>query len=190
MFDCSISVDGAAAAVITNDKTDINVIGSDLQTDFLPTFERDDNTSWDATTKSAKNAYAQAGLGASDIDVAEIHDAFTIVELVFSDYTKTPVIFKIDFQADEANTVQTLKDRYGQAEVIEIDFGKENIKPQEWALASLAVLAGKDILLSQEMLQAAIDIKFRDNTIRSGTHEFVRRCMNDSGIISEINEKK
>jgi len=70
-----------------------------------------------------------------------------------------------------------------QAKVIEIDFRKENIKPQEWALASLAVLAGKNILLSQEMLQAAIDIKFKDNSIRSGTHELVRRWMNYSGWI-------
>ena len=82
LFDCSISVDGASAAVITKDKTDINVIGSDLQTDFLPTFEREDNTTWDATTNSARNAYSEAGMGASDVDISEIHDAFTIVELV------------------------------------------------------------------------------------------------------------
>jgi hypothetical protein len=61
-----------------------------------------------------------------------------------------------------------------QAEVIEMDFGKASIKPREWALASLAMLAGHNILLSQEMLQAAIDIKFKGNSIRSETHEFVR----------------
>ena len=66
-----------------------------------------------------------------------------------------------------------------QANVIEIDFGETNIKPREWALASLAILAGRGILLSQEMLQAAIDIKFTDHSIRAETHEFVRRIQAD-----------
>ena len=82
LFDCSISADGASAAIISKEKTDINIIGSDLSTDYLPTFERDDNTSWDASTITAKNAYKQAGIGPSDVDVAELHDAFTSVELI------------------------------------------------------------------------------------------------------------
>jgi acetyl-CoA C-acetyltransferase len=82
LFDCSISVDGAAAAIISKDKTDISIVGSDLCTDYLPTFEREENTSWDASTIVAKNAYSQAGIDASSINVAELHDAFTIVELI------------------------------------------------------------------------------------------------------------
>lgn len=82
LFDCSISVDGAAAAIISKDKTDIKIAGSDLCTDYLPTFERDDNTTWEACVISANNAYKQAGLDASDIDIAELHDAFTSVELI------------------------------------------------------------------------------------------------------------
>jgi acetyl-CoA C-acetyltransferase len=82
LYDCSISVDGAAAAIISKDKTDIEVAGSDLCTDYLPTFERKDNTSWDASTISAKNAYKQAGIEPSDVNVAELHDAFTSVELI------------------------------------------------------------------------------------------------------------
>jgi len=82
LFDCSLSVDGAAAAVISKDKTDIEIAGSDLCTDYLPTFERDENTSWDASTISSTNVYKQAGIESSDIDVAELHDAFSIVELI------------------------------------------------------------------------------------------------------------
>ncbi len=82
LFDCSISVDGSAACIISKDKTDINIVGSDLCTDYLPTFEREDNTSWDASTMTAKNAYAQSGLAPEDIDIAELHDAFTSVELI------------------------------------------------------------------------------------------------------------
>ena len=38
--------------------------------------------SWEATSLAAGQAYKQAGISASEIDVAEIHDAFTSVELI------------------------------------------------------------------------------------------------------------
>lgn len=82
LYDCSISVDGGAAAVISKDKSDIKIMGSALCTDYLPTFEREDNTSWHASLKSSSEAYEQAGLEPSDIDVVEVHDAFTNVELI------------------------------------------------------------------------------------------------------------
>ncbi|MBI2138966.1 thiolase family protein [Candidatus Woesearchaeota archaeon] len=82
LFDCSISTDGAAACVISKDKSDIKIAGNDLCTDLMGIFERDDGTSWEAATISSKNAYKQAGVGPEDIDVAELHDAFTIVELI------------------------------------------------------------------------------------------------------------
>ena len=44
---------------------------------------------------------------------------FNLVELVFSDYTKTPVLFKINYKVDESNTVETLQEKYGQPEVID-----------------------------------------------------------------------
>jgi len=82
LFDCSISVDGAAACIITKDKTDIKIIGSAYQTDYLPPFERDRITTWDASLGASEDAYKQAKLSPDDIDIAEVHDAFTIVELI------------------------------------------------------------------------------------------------------------
>ena len=82
LFDCSISVNGAAAAVITNKKTDIKVAGSGTCVDYLATFEREDMTTWRATLEAARQAYQQAGVTPKDVDVAEVHDAFTIVELI------------------------------------------------------------------------------------------------------------
>lgn len=82
LFDCSIPCNGAAAAVITGDKTDIEIAGSGLSTSYLTSFERQDMTSWDSTVKAAKTAYEQAGAKPKDIDIAEIHDAFTPVELI------------------------------------------------------------------------------------------------------------
>ena len=82
LFDCSLNVNGAAACIITKDKTDIKIEGSALCTDKLAAFENEDMTTWGATKLAAKEAYKQAGLGPSDIDFVEIHDAFTPIELL------------------------------------------------------------------------------------------------------------
>ncbi|EKD34786.1 MAG: hypothetical protein ACD_75C02189G0003 [uncultured bacterium] len=48
-----------------------------------------------------------------------------------------------------------------RATIIDIDFASLAIKSSEWALAALAVLAGKDILLTGEMLAAGIAHRYR-----------------------------
>jgi len=82
LFDCSLSVNGAAAAIITKDKSDVEIAGSSLFTDRLSAFESNDMTTWDATKLAAEEAYKQANIAPQDIDIAEIHDAFTSVELI------------------------------------------------------------------------------------------------------------
>ena len=82
VYDCSISVDGAVAVIISKDRTDIKIIASSLCADFLPPFEREDMTTWEGTVITSKDAYKQASLEPKEIDFAEIHDAFTIVELI------------------------------------------------------------------------------------------------------------
>tara|TARA_Y100000310_G_scaffold343986_1_gene454385 strand:+ start:1984 stop:3123 length:1140 start_codon:yes stop_codon:yes gene_type:complete len=82
LFDCSIPCNGAAGVVISTDKTDIEIVGSGLSTTNLTSFERGDMTSWNSTIKAGKIAYEEAGVNVKDIDIAEIHDAFTPVELI------------------------------------------------------------------------------------------------------------
>jgi len=82
LFDCSIPCNGAAAVVISKDKTDVEITGSGLSTSKLTSFEREDMTSWSSTTQAAKIAYDQSGIKANDVDIVEIHDAFTPVELI------------------------------------------------------------------------------------------------------------
>src|SRR3989338_7468179 len=82
LLDCSVNVDGAAACILTNEKTDIEVIGSAFATDALPLFERELLTNFKATRIAAEKAYNEAGITAAEIDFAELHDAFTITELV------------------------------------------------------------------------------------------------------------
>ncbi len=81
LLDCSLSVNGGAAAIISQEKTDVEVIGSGFATDYLLTFGRDDITHFKATKLAAKIAYKEAGVGPRQINVAEVHDAFTSVEL-------------------------------------------------------------------------------------------------------------
>jgi len=82
LFDCSITVNGAAACILSKDKSNVKISGSGLSVDYMATFEREDMVTWDATKKAAEDAYKQANLKPKDIDLVEIHDAFTIVELV------------------------------------------------------------------------------------------------------------
>ena len=81
LLDCSFSVNGGAAAIISKERSDIQLIGSGFATDYLLTFLRDEPFHFRATEIAARQAFEQAKLGPEDIDVAEVHDAFTSVEL-------------------------------------------------------------------------------------------------------------
>ena len=82
LFDCSISCNGAAAVIISKEKSDIEITGSSEEGDFLSPFERDDMTSLESTRKAAKSAYEEAGIGPKDLELVELHDAFTPLELI------------------------------------------------------------------------------------------------------------
>jgi len=55
---------------------------------------------------------------------------FEYVELVFSEYTGTPVLFKINFKVDESAIVDTLREKYGKPEVI--TWSEENGESMFW----------------------------------------------------------
>jgi hypothetical protein len=63
---------------------------------------------------------------------------FDYVALVFSEYTKTPLLFKINFKIDETGIVDTLKSKYGPPQII--DWKEENGKSMVWR-------KNKDVLL-------------------------------------------
>jgi acetyl-CoA C-acetyltransferase len=81
LLDCSLSINGGAAAILSQEKTDIEIIGSGFATDYLLTFGRDNITHFQATRLAARQAFDEAKLKPQDINVAEVHDAFTSVEL-------------------------------------------------------------------------------------------------------------
>ena len=81
LMDCSLSINGGAAVIISEEKTDIEIIGSGFATDYLLTFGREKVTHFEATRIAVKQAFEQAKIKLQNIDVAEVHDAFTSVEL-------------------------------------------------------------------------------------------------------------
>lgn len=92
LMDCSLSVNGGAAVVLSREKADIEVIGSGFATDYLLTFGREIVTHFKGTRLAAEQAFSQAKLKPIDIQVAEVHDAFTSVELLsYEDLGLAPI---------------------------------------------------------------------------------------------------
>jgi len=89
LYDCTPQSDGAAAVLLVSEDvvdryTDrpVWVRGVGLGVDRVMHQHKPDMTTFPPTVKAAKVAYAMAGVGPQDIDVAEVHDCFTGVELI------------------------------------------------------------------------------------------------------------
>lgn len=82
LYDCSPISDGAVAAVLTVEPTDIRVAGLGQGTDFVRLSRRQTLTSFPATVRAAQKAFQMAGYGPASVHFAEVHDAFTSFELV------------------------------------------------------------------------------------------------------------
>jgi acetyl-CoA C-acetyltransferase len=78
---CPIS-DGAAAVVLTSDRTRVRVAGLGQGTDTLALRHRRELITFAATRAAAREAFAMAGFGPEHVDFAEIHDAFAPFELI------------------------------------------------------------------------------------------------------------
>ncbi|GAB4098000.1 acetyl-CoA acetyltransferase [Sinomonas halotolerans] len=85
--DCSPVSDGAAAVVLSVAPSagaatvPVRLAGFGHANDFLPA-ERRDPTAFAATRLSFERAFAMAGVGLDGVDFAEVHDCFTIAELL------------------------------------------------------------------------------------------------------------
>ena len=91
LYDCCATSDGAAALILASDKvvrehgfsdSTIEVLGVGHGTDYLAVQHRASLTSMNATRVAARNAFRMANLGPSNVDVCELHDAFSILELL------------------------------------------------------------------------------------------------------------
>ncbi|MBP0443864.1 acetyl-CoA acetyltransferase [Roseomonas sp. SSH11] len=85
--DCSLVSDGAAALVLTDAET-AATMGKAIRfraaahvTDFMPISARD-ITRFEGAREAWRRAYDGAGISVSDLSFAEVHDCFTIAELI------------------------------------------------------------------------------------------------------------
>ncbi len=89
LLDCCPQTDGAAAMVLVRadrakefTDTPVYVAGFGVATDHPALHEKQSFVELPATVHAAKRAYAMAGVGPGDIDMAEVHDCFTITEIL------------------------------------------------------------------------------------------------------------
>jgi len=89
VYDCSLISDGAAAVLIapleraaefTNKP--VKVLAVAQTSDQVALDQKDDITAFSAVIRAAQKAYKMAGVIAQDIEFAEVHDCFTIAEII------------------------------------------------------------------------------------------------------------
>jgi acetyl-CoA C-acetyltransferase len=89
LYDCCPFSDGASAVILCNEefakksrKPYVEVIGSGRGASPAAVQAREDITTIPSTISAAKQAYKMAGITPKDIDFAEVHDCFTIAEII------------------------------------------------------------------------------------------------------------
>jgi acetyl-CoA C-acetyltransferase len=89
IYDCSLVSDGAAAVLLCASERaaefaerPVRVLAVAQASDRLALAEKEDITTFRAVRCAAERAYSRAGLGPREIDFAELHDCFTIAEIV------------------------------------------------------------------------------------------------------------
>jgi acetyl-CoA C-acetyltransferase len=88
LFDCSLISDGAAAVLLCASERaagfdrPVRMRGIAQASDRLALHDKADITTFPAVRRAADKAYAMAGVTPPDIDFAELHDCFTIAEII------------------------------------------------------------------------------------------------------------
>jgi acetyl-CoA C-acetyltransferase len=89
LYDCSLITDGASCLILTHPDlakkfTDspVHIIGSGQASDTIGLYEREKLTTLKAAKLAGQEAYKMAGVEPKDLDVAEVHDCFTIAEIL------------------------------------------------------------------------------------------------------------
>ncbi len=87
LYSCCPNSDGAAALILSSQREigktspqPIRIAASVLTTGTY--VNQRDITSWEIEKRAAEQAYRMASLGPEDLDVVEVHDAFTIAEII------------------------------------------------------------------------------------------------------------
>ncbi len=89
LFDCCPVSDGSAVVILAAEEvarkftdTPVRIRGIGQASDTMALHDRSDITTLRATRLAASQAYGMAGVEAVDVDVADVHDCFTIAEML------------------------------------------------------------------------------------------------------------
>jgi acetyl-CoA C-acetyltransferase len=89
VFDCCANADGSSCIILANEEKakamsdkPVWILGLGAASDTVNTAGRDLFTGLKVAIEAGKQAYEMAGIGPGDIDVAEVHDCFTIAEMM------------------------------------------------------------------------------------------------------------
>jgi acetyl-CoA acetyltransferase len=90
LYDCSPMSDGASAALLVSEEfaeeqgldPEVAITGTGQSSDRLALADRVSMTSTPAAERAGETAFGQAGIDPGDVDVAEVHDCFTIAEVL------------------------------------------------------------------------------------------------------------
>lgn len=83
LFDCSPVTDGAAAVILSGTKkSGVYISASSVASDSVGLSQRKSLTEISATQKASKKAFDQAGISQKDVNLLEVHDCFTIAEIL------------------------------------------------------------------------------------------------------------
>jgi len=89
LYDCCSNADGASCIILANAEkakkmtdTPIRIIGLGAASDSLSLANKTNLTGLNCAVEAAREAYKMAGVEPKDLDVAEVHDCFTIAEIM------------------------------------------------------------------------------------------------------------
>jgi len=90
LYDCSPMSDGASAALLVSEEfaqrrgldPEVAITGTGQSSDRLALADRVSMTRTPAAERAGEMAFDEAGIGPGDVDVAEVHDCFTIAEVL------------------------------------------------------------------------------------------------------------
>jgi acetyl-CoA C-acetyltransferase len=89
LYDCSLVSDGAAAVILAPMERaaeftakPVRILGIAQASDYVALDQKPDITTFPAVRRAGEKAYKMAGVSARDIEFAELHDCFTIAEII------------------------------------------------------------------------------------------------------------
>ncbi|NCN58755.1 acetyl-CoA acetyltransferase [Candidatus Roizmanbacteria bacterium CG22_combo_CG10-13_8_21_14_all_38_20] len=82
LYDCSPITDGASAVILTAKNQQVKILASQVATDSTGLAGRESITEIKATKLASQKAFASANIDPQEINVAELHDCFTIAEIL------------------------------------------------------------------------------------------------------------